>query len=88
MEILARELESYPAKLARKLFDSYEAFLGLLDSEECRERLKQLTEDQLGTDEIFQRALKVSREFQDALQELFFGEQSRLRDLTVRYGVF
>lgn len=85
-EVLLRPAIS--ADTARLLFDSYDAFLALLSSEEKRRRLKGLPLDELGTDATFGEVRKLGREFQRGLDRLFFEEDEELRELIQRYGVF
>lgn len=85
-EVLLRPAIS--ADTARLLFDSYDAFLALLSSEEKRSRLKNLSLDELGTDATFGEVRKLGRAFQEGLDRLFFKEDDELRELIQRYGVF
>jgi hypothetical protein len=70
------------------LFSSYNAFLGLLDDAEKRERLKKLSLEEIPTDAVFGQVRSISRVFQEGLTALFFHDNDKLRDLTIFYGVF
>lgn len=50
--------------------------------------LEDLRFDEALKSELFQEIRQLSHRFQEGLTELFFGERGRLRDLTIRYGVF
>jgi hypothetical protein len=73
---------------ARNLLDAYDAFLGLLASPGHRARLQNLEARAYEEDAVYQQARKLSHNFRDALQELFFDEQSGISQLTKKYGVF
>lgn len=91
LESLAEVLlgPSISAETGRALFDSYDAFLGLLDDPEQRSRLKQLPlDDALGKDATFKQVRELGREFQRGLDRLFFDEHEVLPTLIKRYGVF
>lgn len=90
LEILATFLLDLKIKqeTAVKLFSSYNAFLGLLDDAEKRERLKKLSLEEIPTDTVFGEVRSISRVFQEGLTALFFHDNEKLRDLTIFYGVF
>lgn len=73
---------------ARLLFESYDAFLGLLADAGKREHLKRLTFDDLGKDALFREASGIGYRFQQGLDQLFFGEDVELGRLLRTYGVF
>ncbi|PRQ08439.1 nucleotidyltransferase domain-containing protein [Enhygromyxa salina] len=74
---------------ARALFDSYDAFLGVLDDADRRDHLRGLSVDDLGKSEVFRDVSRLARRFQDdGVHRLFFEEDAALRDLITRYGVF
>jgi malate synthase len=74
--------------IARKIFDAYEAFLGILANESKRTYLEELDTVDFETDEEFRSARKVSHDFGDGLLDLFFDEKSKIYKLTRNYGVF
>ena len=76
------------AKPAEVLFNSYDRFLAVLSDEEKRDRLEKLSESQSSTDEVYQDVRQASRDFQGALDSIFFDNQSGIGQLTRLYGVF
>ena len=74
---------------ARALFESYDAFLGVLADPEKREHLKALTFDDLDRgDALFKETSAIGHRFQEALDRLFYDEDSDLGRLLRDYGVF
>ena len=53
-----------------------------------RDRLEKLSESQSSTDEVYQDVRQASRDFQGALDSIFFDNQSGIGQLTRLYGVF
>ena len=47
-----------------------------------------MTEENVESDEVYQRARHLSHRFRDGLLAFFFDEQSEMDDLTKNYGVF
>ena len=90
LEIIAHELLKFPHldDAARKLFDSYNEFLGMLTSSEQRKRLELLVEEDAESDELYQQARRLSHTFRDGLLEFFFDNDSGMNKLTKNYGVF
>jgi len=77
------------AETAHALFDSYDAFLAVLDDASQREHLRKLGMDELGKSEVFRGVSRLARRFQeDGVHRLFFVEQAELRELICRYAVF
>jgi predicted nucleotidyltransferase len=72
----------------RKLFDSYDHFLAVLDDSEKRSELQDLKEDQIQTSKVWKEIRDLSAMFHSGLVELFFGNDRELCDITVQYGVF
>jgi hypothetical protein len=71
------------------LFTAYDAFLAILADDEKRRHLKQLTFADLDRgDALFRDTSRTARQFQEALDRLFFVEDDKLRRLTLDYGVF
>lgn len=81
------ELKINP-RIARTLFSAYNSFLTLLDNQTKREHLKNLHPDKIGSDPVYADVRTFTRNFQDALTALFFGDNKQLRDLTIFFGVF
>ena len=73
---------------ARKSFDSYNEFLGMLASSEQRNHLEFLVEEDAESDDLFQKARGLSHTFRDGLLEFFFDNKSGMDKLTKNYGVF
>lgn len=70
----------------RELFDTYDAFLGLLNDTRKRERLETLSPGDADSDPVYQEARKLGSRFHDALTRMFFDDP--LQEFTIRYGVF
>ena len=79
---------SIQAETARKIFDSYDAFLGLLSNKADRDHLKGLSFDDLGKSELFRHVSHLTANFQSGLDQLFFEEDDTLKKLIREYGVF
>lgn len=75
------------AQLSLKLLQAYEDFLSCLDSPEKRQHLADLSFSDADTDELFQDVRKISYDFRDGLNELFF-DHELLRPLTREFGLF
>jgi hypothetical protein len=91
LDILARAYASSPGLLASaaKVFDSYDAFLGILTNAEERRYLKQLSPDDTPGDETFQRVRELGHRFQQGLDELFLPEApTHVSRLTKGFGLF
>ena len=90
LDIVAGVLLRYPhlEEAAKKIFDSYNSFLGILGDNRSRGHLENLTEDKADQDEIYQRAREFSHLFRDGLLAFFFDPESELDSLTKNYGVF
>ena len=73
---------------SKKLFDAYDAFIGLLNDKPMRDYLDNLSINEMDNDKKYTKAQTVRREFGDALLKIFLGQESPLRDLTIQYGVF
>lgn len=97
LEALASRLLHYEKvfSISKRLFDSYDRFVGLLadrnpvkSGKSPREHLDKLSVDRLETDEIFQQARSIRNEFGKALKELFLEPNTELYKLTIEFGVF
>lgn len=75
-------------EVAIKLFNSYDSFLALLDDDASRRHLDMLQPEDIGSSPVWKNVRKMSQDFQEGLQELFFGDDKEIRDLTIEYGVF
>jgi len=89
LEILARSVRRHgTSKAAILLFDSYDAFLALLDDPDKRAILRDLDPSQSRTDPVFELVREISHAFQDGLTHLFFRDNEQLYKLIEFYGVF
>lgn len=90
LEILAMTLLAFPHLdgTARRLFDAYDRFLGMLSEKATRGYLEALPLDPRPQDPTWDEARRITHEFRDALLEMFFDRESGLYDLTKMYGVF
>jgi predicted nucleotidyltransferase len=90
LELIARAAmrPAIDASVGRKLFDSYDRFLAVLDDRERRGQLEAMTQGQMSTSPVWAEIREFSREFQTGLMSLFFGEDKEIRSLTEEYGVF
>lgn len=89
LELLAQAVSrpAVPETTAQKLFDSYDAFLGVLDDER-RQSLEQSNPGEMGASPVWQEIRNLSNQFQLGLNELFYSSDEELRNLIVSYGVF
>lgn len=89
LEILANYvLRQGNADTARLLFDSYDAFLALLDNQKSREVLRKLDPSQARMDPVFMHIREIGHRFQEGLTRLFFKDTQQMYELTEFYGVF
>lgn len=75
-------------KTASDLFRAYDAFLGVLDNPEMRKHLEALRPEEEDKDDSFIEARKFRGDFRLAIQDMFFGEDSPLRQHSIEKGVF
>ena len=76
------------AAIARKLFDAYDHFLGILLDQEKRNELDGLPIENALRSKVWIEARDASHDFRDGLEELFLKSDGLLKDLTLRFGVF
>ena len=90
LEILADELllGNVQAETCKKLFNSYDRFLAILDDENMRDELKRLPRDLAATSTLFQDVRKLSHEFRDGLLEWLFRRDTAIFALVKDYGLF
>jgi predicted nucleotidyltransferase len=90
LEILATTLLAFPHldATARRLFDAYDEFLGMLADKATRKYLESLPPEPVSQDRTWDAARHVTHDFRDGLLEMFFDEKSQLYNLTRMYGVF
>jgi hypothetical protein len=89
LDILAAAVREYRVEneVAAKLFSAYDAFIAMMSDKQIREHLKELRADESRKDEVFSRVQAVSKDFEEALHNIFF-ENEFLAPLTQKYGVF
>lgn len=89
LDILAAAVRDYRVedRVAVQLFSAYDSFSAMMSDKEIREHLKTLKADESRKDEIFSRIWAISRDFEDALHNIFFRNEF-LTPLTEKYGVF
>jgi hypothetical protein len=90
LELIASVLGAFPQHnfATKKLFDTYDRFLGLLLNEVTRDHLEKLHSDDCANDAIYQQAKSLRWDFQDAISSIFLEKTSILGEFTIRYGVF
>lgn len=77
------------AETVRRIFDSYDRFLGILDDPDKRKELEQAhSHEELRNSAVWDDVLQVSGPFHDGLVALFLKEHEQLQSLTMKYGVF
>ena len=89
LEKLASALLEYSEsnETALKILNAYDQFLAMLDHEDIRKELENLTADNAAASETFRQVRAFSNDFQEGLNQLFFKNHD-LGPLTMRYGVF
>ena len=89
LEVLASACLDAQLNLAavNNIFESYNAFLGILGDQSKREELNDLRSEGAQKSALFQEIRTISRDFQSGLTTLFF-ETDSFRNLTRKYGVF
>jgi predicted nucleotidyltransferase len=73
---------------ARGLFDAYDRFLAVLSDPEQRTELDNLAMANALTSAVWHEVREASHGFRSAVEALFLENESRLKDLTLRFGVF
>lgn len=73
---------------ACELFGAYDAFLGLLNDQEKRKHIEALEPDAAALDTVFHEARTMRRQFRLAIQDMFLGNDSPLRQHSIEKGVF
>jgi predicted nucleotidyltransferase len=90
LEITAAALLLFPEldPHSENLFSAYDDFLGLLADDEKRHRLNTISFEDLGKDDTFKEAQRISYRFRDAVRGIFLNQDNLLGQLTIEYGVF
>ena len=86
LALTALRLDGQVAESAKKAVDAYDSFLGMLNDSETRKGLGAAVD--IDHNSSFQEGRRLSHEFRDGLQSLFFASHSELTKLTKKYGVF
>jgi len=73
---------------ARRLFSAYDRFLHVLGDPEQRNELDDLAMADALNSEVWREVRDASHDFRAAVEALFLKNDSRLKDLTLRFGVF
>lgn len=90
LNILANAIVNNEAdgETAGRILSSYDRFIEILNDTEYREHLANLPLDRAKTDSRFGEIREIGHRFQDGLDRLFLKSNDRLRDLTLKYGIF
>ena len=70
------------------LLDAYNKYLGMLNDMEFRNHLKGIEMHKAYGDPRFEEARENSHNFQSALNKIFIEENSKLKEFTLKYGIF
>jgi hypothetical protein len=71
-----------------QLFDCYEEFLRQIDDPETRRHLETIEAHTVYQDQAFLELRSLSHRFQEVLDQVFFAEDTFLRECVIKYGVF
>lgn len=71
-----------------ELLDSYNRYLEMLNDEKFRNHLEKIEMKNAYGDDKFEEARENSHKFQYSLTKIFFEENSKLREFTLKYGFF
>lgn len=90
LELLARvaACDGVKEETARKIFDSYDEFLGALADPQTREHLERLPFEEAGTDPTYVDLRRKSSGFRFGINDLFFTEHPELPELIHKFAVF
>ncbi len=74
---------------AKELVDNYDKFIGILNNEEQRKHLEELSQEDAENDKLYEQARHISECFQNGLNGIFFEENGiGIFRLTKKYGIF
>lgn len=73
---------------ARRIFNAYDRFLGILLDQEQRAELTQLPIENALQSKVWLAARDASHDYREGIHELFLKNEGLLRELTLRFGVF
>jgi hypothetical protein len=77
-----------PTQHIIQTLDSYDSYLGTLNDEDYRKYLSSLDMHQAYGNEKFEAARQNSHKFQLALNDVFLKDENKIKDFTIKYGVF
>jgi hypothetical protein len=90
LEIVADEilLQGVPAKAVQAIFEPYDEFLSILDNEESRKTLTELSRDVAEKSELFQQVRTTSHSFSKGLMTWLYDPKMQVSELVRDYGFF
>ncbi len=91
LDILAKACNDFSidSHVARKVFDNYDLFLGILNDTKKRHELENAERhDDLRKSAAWLEIRNISTPFHEGLVELFLKSHDELTDLTIKYGIF
>lgn len=88
LESLATIVERFAPSLASDVFDAYDQFLLLLNDEQKRQVLEQLSPEQAYENNVFLDARQIATKFDETLLKLLFESNDQITEAVKRYGVF
>lgn len=77
-----------PDKWIIQLLDTYNNFLGMLNDDDIRDYIKRLPMEEVYKDDKFLEVRNNAHSFQKALDQIFFYEDTLLKEFTLKYGLF
>lgn len=87
LDQLARAVHRYPAH-GQRIFTAYDKFLAALNRSGTRKRLEKLSFDAAASDLVYNRLRKMSHDYREAIEALFFDLDPVLARLVRKVGVF
>ena len=88
LESLAAIVERFAPSLASDVFDAYDQFLLLLNDEQKRRVLEQLSPEEAYENLVFLDARQIAIKFDETLLKLMFELNDEITEAVKRYGVF
>ncbi len=90
LDFIVDELIKYqiPDKWIIQLINPYDKFLGMLNDNPLRDYIKALPMKDVYKDERFLQARNNAHSFQEALDHIFFNEDTPLKQFILKYGLF
>jgi hypothetical protein len=88
LESLAGIVARFAPSLASDVFDAYDQFLLLLNDEQKRKVLEQLSPEEAYEDAVFLDARQIATKFDETLLKLMFESNDEVAEAVKRYGVF